>query len=154
MPLQVVLVTPEIPQNTGNIARTCVVTGCRLHLVQPLGFSLEDRYLRRAGLDYWPDLDLAVHDGWQQCLQALGDRPLWLFTVGGVTPYSAVRYGCEDALVYGRESAGLPQSILQAHLRRWVRLPLRPQQRSLNLGNAVAIGVYEALRQHGFPGMV
>jgi len=154
VPLQVVLVNPEIPPNTGNVSRTAVVTGCRLHLVGPLGFSLEDRYLRRAGLDYWPDLDLVVHDDWPRCLQALGARPLHLFTAAGLTPHTTVRFGRDDALVFGRESTGLPPAILNAHPRAHVRLPLLPQQRSLNLSNAVAVAVYEALRQHGFPGMV
>ncbi len=152
--LQVVLVEPEIPPNTGNISRTCVVTGCHLHLVRPLGFSLEDRYLRRAGLDYWPELVISVHDDWEGCRAALGDRPLWLFTAAGRTPHVAVPYGREDALVFGRESSGLPPELLARYPERLVRLPMRPAQRSLNLSNAVAVAVYEALRQHGFPGMV
>lgn len=154
MPLQVVLVEPEIPPNTGNVSRTCVVAGCHLHLVRPLGFSLEDRYLRRAGLDYWPDLALTVHDGWAPCLAGLGTRPLWLFSAAGSAPHTGVRFGPDDALVFGRESTGLPAAILEAHPDRWVRLPMRPGQRSLNLSNAVAVAVYEALRQNGFPGMV
>ncbi len=153
-PLQVVLVEPEIPSNTGNISRTCVVTGCRLHLVRPLGFSLEDRYLRRAGLDYWPGLDVAVHDSWSDCLAALGGRTLRLFTTRGGQPHVAIPFGSEDALVFGRESRGLPPSLLEAHPRSWVRVPMLPNWRSLNLGNAVSIAVYEALRQQGFPGMV
>lgn len=145
---------PEIPPNTGNVSRTCVVTGSRLHLVRPLGFSLEDRYLRRAGLDYWPGLDLAVHDSWAQCLEALGGRRLWLFTGRGGRPHVGVPFGREDALVFGRESTGLPDAIREAYPTRLVRLPMLPGWRSLNLSNAVAIAVYEALRQQGFPGMV
>jgi tRNA (cytidine/uridine-2'-O-)-methyltransferase len=147
-------VEPEIPPNTGNVSRTCVVTGSRLHLVRPLGFSLEDRYLRRAGLDYWPGLDLVVHDSWPGCLEALGGRPLWLFTGRGGRPHVAVPFGGEDALVFGRESTGLSDGILGARPDRWVRLPMLPGWRSLNLSNAVAVAVYEALRQQGFPGMV
>lgn len=154
MPLQVVLVEPEIPPNTGNVSRTCVVTGSHLHLVQPLGFSLDDRHLRRAGLDYWPELTLSVHASFAACRAALGDRPLWLFTATGSAPHSGVRFGPNDALVFGRESTGLPAEILQAQPERWVRLPMRPEQRSLNLSNAVAVAVYEALRQNGFPGLV
>ena len=154
MALQVVLVEPEIPPNTGNVSRTCVVTGSVLHLVRPLGFSLEDRYLRRAGLDYWRDLELYVHDDWDACRLSLGGRRLHLFTAHGGTAHAAVRFGPDDALVFGRESSGLPQALLADYPGQWVRIPLRPQQRSLNLGNAVAIGVYEALRQLGFPGLV
>lgn len=145
---------PEIPPNTGNVSRTCVVTGCALHLVRPLGFSLEDRYLRRAGLDYWSGLDLRVHPDWPSCLRALGDRPLWLFTGRGGRPHVAVPFGPDDALVFGCESTGLPEEILRAFPERWVRLPMRPGWRSLNLSNAVAVAVYEALRQLGFPGLV
>ena len=152
--LQVVLMEPEIPPNTGNVSRTCVVTGSVLHLVRPLGFSLEDRYLRRAGLDYWRDLDLHVHDDWDACRAGLGERRLHLFTAHGTTAHTAVRFGPNDALVFGRESSGLPQGLLAQYPGQWVRIPLRPGQRSLNLGNAVAIGVYEALRQLGFPGLV
>lgn len=151
--LHVVLVAPEIPQNTGNIGRTCVATGCRLHLVGPLGFSLEDRYLRRAGLDYWADLDLALHDDWPACRATLGAAPMWLFTATARLHYTEVAYGPDDALVFGCESSGLPPALLQAHRERCVRLPMRATYRSLNLGNAAAIGVYEALRQQGFPGL-
>lgn len=153
MSLQVVLVEPEIPANTGNVSRTCVVTGCQLHLVRPLGFSLEDRYLRRAGLDYWPQLDPSVHVDWEACRRTLGARPLWLFTAAGTARYADVRFGPGDALVFGRESCGLPPALLDAHPDRRVRLPMRPGQRSLNLSNAVAVAVYEALRQNGFPGV-
>ncbi len=152
--LQVVLVEPEIPPNTGNVSRTCVVTGSVLHLVRPLGFSLEDRYLRRAGLDYWRDLQLHVHDDWEACHRALRGRRLHLFTKHGAVAHTAVRFGPDDALVFGRESSGLPPSLLSRHPGQWVRIPMWPQQRSLNLGNAVAVGVYEALRQLGFPGLV
>lgn len=151
--LAVVLVAPEIPPNTGNVSRTCVVTGSELHLVRPLGFSLADRYLRRAGLDYWPALALRVHDSWPDARRVLAPRPVWLFTGQGGRPHTAVPFRGDDALVFGCESAGLPPDILAAFPDRWVRLPMLPGWRSLNLSNAVAVAVYEALRQHGFPGM-
>ena len=152
--LHVVLVTPEIPQNTGSIARTCVVTGCHLHLVEPLGFSLDASRVRRAGLDYWPSVQLSVHPDWTDCLRALGRRPLRLFTAHTPRPHTALFYGAEDALVFGRESTGLPPEILEAWPDAWVRIPMLPGWRSLNLSNAVSIAVYEALRQIGFPGFV
>jgi len=152
--LQLVLVEPEIPPNTGNISRTCVVTGCALHLVRPLGFSLEDRYLRRAGLDYWAALAPSVHDSWEACLAALGGRPLWLFTSHGGRPHVAAPFGADDALVFGRESTGLPPAVLAAWPQRRVRLPMLPGWRSLNLSTAVAVAIYEALRQQGLPGLV
>ncbi len=151
--LHVVLVEPEIPANTGNVGRTCVATGCRLHLVRPLGFSLEDRYVRRAGLDYWADLDLTVHADWAGCLAALGGRPLWLFATQGGRAYHATAYAPGDALVFGRESTGLAPALLEAMPDRAVRIPMRRGYRSLNLSNAVAVAVYEALRQTGFTGL-
>ncbi len=152
-PLHVVLVAPEIPPNTGSVARTCVVTGCHLHLVEPLGFSLDESHLRRAGLDYWPSVRLSVHPDWGHCLADLGDRPLRLFTAHALRPHTAVSYGPDDALVFGRESSGLPQELLTAWPDAWVRIPMRPGWRSLNLSNAVSIAAYEALRQLGYPGM-
>ena len=149
--LNVVLLEPEIPQNTGNIARTCAATGSRLHLVGPLGFSLEDRYLRRAGLDYWPQLDLRVYDDWADfCAQNPGARP-WMATTKGARNYCDAAYGDGDYLLFGKETRGLPESLLAADYERAVRLPMRPGLRSLNLSNSVAVVVYEALRQQGFP---
>lgn len=149
-----VLVEPEIPPNTGSIARTCVVTGCHLHLVEPLGFSLDASRLRRAGLDYWPAVALHVHPDWTACLEALGDRPLRLFTAHGRRLHTAVSYRADDALVFGRESTGLPAQVLEAHPDDWVRIPMRPGWRSLNLSNAVAVAVYEAMRQLGHPELI
>jgi tRNA (cytidine/uridine-2'-O-)-methyltransferase len=151
--LHIVLFAPEIPANTGNVGRTCVATGCRLHLVRPLGFSLEDRYLRRAGLDYWSDLDLQVHADWAACRRALGERPLWLFATQGRRSHAAVAYTVGDALVFGPESSGLPAWLLASAPERGVRIPMRPGVRALNLSNAVAVGLYEALRQIGFPSL-
>jgi tRNA (cytidine/uridine-2'-O-)-methyltransferase len=152
--VQVVLVEPEIPPNTGNIARTCVATGTPLHLVEPLGFSLEDRYLRRAGVDYWPYVEVTVHPRWEALPPDLRDaRRLWLFTARGGIPYHAVAYRPDDVLVFGRESTGLPDWLLDRYPDRWVRIPMRPPVRSLNLSNAVAVAIYEALRQQGFRGL-
>jgi tRNA (cytidine/uridine-2'-O-)-methyltransferase len=148
--LHLVLVHPEIHSNTGNIARTSVVIGADLHLVKPLGFSLEDRYLRRAGLDYWPQVRLHLHESIDELLPM--QEEYWLFSAHG-RPYGEVQFGADPWLFFGRESTGLEPEILQAHRERVVRIPMRPGVRSLNLGNAVAIAAYEALRQHGYPGL-
>jgi tRNA (cytidine/uridine-2'-O-)-methyltransferase len=152
-PLHVVLVAPEIPSNTGNVGRTCVAAGLRLHLVRPLGFSLADRDVRRAGLDYWRDLDLVVHEDWDACLEALRGARRWYLTPGGRHRHTEVAYALGDALVFGRESTGLPHRLLEAEPEATLRIPMRPGYRSLNLANAVALVVYEALRQLGFPGL-
>lgn len=151
--LNVVLLEPEIPQNTGNISRTCAATGCSLHLVGPLGFSLEDRYLRRAGLDYWHLLDLHVYDDWAAFRAAHpGVRP-WMATTKGARRYCDAAYRDGDWLLFGKETRGLPEGMLAADYERAVRLPMREGARSLNLSNSVAVMVYEALRQLGFPGL-
>jgi tRNA (cytidine/uridine-2'-O-)-methyltransferase len=151
--LNVVLLEPEIPQNTGNISRTCAATGCSLHLVGPLGFSLEDRYLRRAGLDYWHLLDLHVYDDWAAFRAAHpGVRP-WMATTKGARHYCDAAYRDGDWLLFGKETRGLPEGMLAADYERAVRLPMREGARSLNLSNSVAVMVYEALRQLGFPGL-
>jgi tRNA (cytidine/uridine-2'-O-)-methyltransferase len=149
----VVLVYPEIPPNTGNIARTCAAAGIKLHLVQPLGFSLDDRYLKRAGVDYWHLVSYAVHESWDAVCRALRDEGPWhYFTSHGGTRYDQVHYGPGDVLVFGQESTGLPAEILDAHPERRRVIPMRASGvRSLNLSNAVAIAVYEALRQQGYP---
>jgi tRNA (cytidine/uridine-2'-O-)-methyltransferase len=148
----VVLVEPEIPPNTGNIARTCAATGTTLHLVEPLGFSLADRYLKRAGVDYWHLVDVHVHADWNQLVSALVGAGCWhLFTSHGGVSYSQVRYGADDVLVFGRESTGLPLHILEMRQDAWRIIPMKAGVRSLNLSNAVAIAVYEALRQRDFP---
>lgn len=149
--MHVVLVEPEIPPNTGNIARTCAATRTRLHLVEPLGFSLDDRYVRRAGLDYWPLVDLTVHPDWEAVERALADAGAFhFFTSHGGTRYSDIQYGPDDVLVFGRESVGLPESLLAAHPDECRVIPMAPGVRSLNLSNSVAIAVYEAQRQMGF----
>lgn len=150
--LDVVLVQPEIPQNTGNIGRTCLVTGARLHLVGPLGFSLTAAALKRAGLDYWPKLDVRVYTDWAQFWAENSKTALWCLTTKGRKRYTDVLWPRETMLVFGRETGGLPAEIMA--LGENVRLPMAPGYRSLNLSNAVAICVYEYLRQWAFPGLV
>jgi len=154
MALNVVLLEPEIPQNTGNIARTCAAVGAKLHLIRPLGFETSDRYLKRAGLDYWRLVDISYYDGLEEFLAPRGaSQLLYLSTKGGV-PYHAVRYDDDCFLVFGKETAGLPESLLAENRERCVRIPMRDEARSLNLSNSVAVVVYEALRQQGFPGLL
>jgi tRNA (cytidine/uridine-2'-O-)-methyltransferase len=151
-PLHVVLVQPEIPPNTGSVARLCAATYTRLHLVRPLGFSLEDRYLKRAGLDYWPHVDLRVHDDWDAFLAAEGPTRLICFSARAERAYSAAcLVGHEPLyLTFGGETRGLPVAIRTTQAAVLFRIPIfSPHVRSLNLSNAVAIAVYEALRQQG-----
>ncbi len=146
-----VLVEPEIPPNTGNIARTCAATKTTLHLVEPIGFSLEDRYLRRAGVDYWHLVTVQVHPNWEAATAALeGAGAYHFFTSHGGARYTDVQYGPDDVLVFGRESTGLPDWLLEQHRDAWRVIPMGPGVRSLNLSNSVAIAVYEAQRQWGF----
>jgi tRNA (cytidine/uridine-2'-O-)-methyltransferase len=147
--LHVVLHQPEIPHNTGSVGRTCVAIGAKLWLIRPLGFRVDDYYLRRAGLDYWPHLEWEIVDDWQQLVQRLPDGRRWLFTKTATTSYASVSYSNGDVLVFGSESQGLPASLLDEHRDRLLRIPIRPQVRSLNLSNAVAIVSYEAARQMG-----
>jgi tRNA (cytidine/uridine-2'-O-)-methyltransferase len=149
----VVLFHPEIPPNTGNVIRLCANTGARLHLVEPLGFSIDDRQLRRAGLDYREFAELRVHRDWDACRAALGGARLFALSTRGTVPYADVRFQAGDAFVFGAETAGLPQAMLESfEPGRRLRLPMRPDNRSLNLSNAVAVVVFEAWRQLGFPG--
>lgn len=152
-PLHVVLVQPEIPQNTGNIVRTCAVTGAVLHLVGPLGFSLEDRYLKRAGLDYWHLLDIRRHENLEAFLAQHGGERLHLLTAHAARAYHEATYQPGDYLVFGRETAGLPHDFIRARYADSLRIPMIEGARCLNLSNAVAIVAYEALRQLGFPNM-
>ena len=148
--LHVVLVEPEIAANTGAIGRTCVAAGATLWLVRPLGFRLDDRHRRRAGLDYWEHLTCRVVDSLDEAADAIGRDRLWSFTTRGVRSYSEARYQTGDALVFGPESRGLPARWLASQpADRVVRIPIRPEARSLNLANAAAVGVFEALRQLG-----
>ena len=152
--LNIVLVQPEIPQNTGNIARTCAATGSRLHLVRPLGFAVTDKHLKRAGLDYWTDVEVVFHDGLEEFLQLHGQERLWLASTKGSLVPDQVGFSDGDWLVFGRETAGLPTDFLASYPDRQVRIPMRPGNRSLNLANAVAIVTFEAFRQLGWPGLL
>ncbi len=148
-----VLHQPEIPPNTGNIIRLCANTGTRLHLVEPLGFTLEDRYLRRAGLDYHEMANVTVHRDFAACLEALGSRRLFALSTRGQTSYATIAYQAGDAFLMGAETAGLPADVLaMIEPGRVLRIALKPGNRSLNLSNAAAVVIYEAWRQQGFPG--
>ncbi len=154
----IVLVEPEIPQNTGNIARTCACLGARLHLVEPMGFRPTERNLRRAGCDYWDQVDVVTWPCARAFLDAygrgeLGPGALHLFTGRAARSYAEVSYGEGDLLLFGRESRGLDEALLAAHPEACVRIPMRPGARSLNLSNAVAVAAYEACRQLGWPGL-
>ena len=149
----IVLVEPEIPQNTGNIARSCVVTGSRLHLVRPLGFSLDDAQLKRAGLDYWKDLDVRCYDGFPEVEAAFPRARFFLLSTHAKRSYADISYRDGDFLVFGKETAGLGPALLARRAGDAVRIPMRPDQRSLNLSNSVAIVLYEALRQNAYSGM-
>ena len=152
MNLNIVLYQPEIPQNTGNIARTCVLTNSKLHLIKPLGFELDEKHLRRAGLDYWKYLDLEVHESYEDFMKKYGDRRIFLGTTHVGEYYDEVSYNEGDFIMFGKESAGVPENVHE-DLEN-IRVPmLQTSTRSLNLSNTVAIIAYEALRQIGFPNM-
>lgn len=151
--LNIVLVEPEIPMNTGNIARTCAATGSRLHLVRPLGFDISDRAVKRAGLDYWHLVDLRVYDDLDELFQRNDIQDLWLATTKAPQAYSQAKFRDGCWLFFGKETAGLPEDFRLAHYERCIRLPMRAEARSLNLSNSVAILTYEALKQLGFPGL-
>ncbi len=152
--LNIVLVEPEIPQNTGNIARTCACVGARLHLVEPMGFRLSERNLKRAGCDYWDDVEIVQWPSSEAFFAAHGDDELHLFTGHVERSYADARYSRGCYLVFGRESRGLDEAIMNAYASSCVRIPMRENERSLNLSNAVAIAAYEALRQNAFAGLV
>lgn len=149
----IVLYQPEIPPNTGNVIRLAANTGCRLHLVEPLGYSLDDRQLKRAGLDYHELARMSVHRDWSACLDALKGRRMFAVTTRGERSVFAAQFQRDDAFLFGQETAGLPDALLdQFPDERRIRLPMRPGNRSLNLSNAVAVVVFEAWRQLGFAG--
>ncbi len=152
--LNVVLVEPEIPQNCGNIARTCAATGSRLHLIRPLGFDISERAVRRAGLDYWHLVEVFDYENLEDFFHRNPDATdLWLTTTKAPCSYEQAQFRDGCWLFFGKETAGLPQSFREAHRDRCIRLPMRSQARSLNLSNTVAVCVYEALRQTGFAGL-
>lgn len=148
--LNIVLVEPQIPQNTGNISRTCAVTGARLHLVKPFGFEITDKTLKRAGLDYWDKLDISYYDNLDDFFSK-NDGQYFYFTTKGENVYSEVAYPDNCYIFFGREDKGLPEELLSRNRSRCCRLPMKPELRSLNLSNTVAIATYEILRQWGFP---
>jgi tRNA (cytidine/uridine-2'-O-)-methyltransferase len=149
----IVLVHPEIPPNAGNVIRLAANAGCRLHLVEPLGFSIDDKQLKRAGLDYHEMVNVVVHQDWKACRDALSGRRMFALSTRGATSYAKVAFQPDDAFVFGAETSGLPGEILESFAAETrLRLPMRPGNRSLNLSNAVAVVVFEAWRQLGFPG--
>jgi tRNA (cytidine/uridine-2'-O-)-methyltransferase len=151
--MHVVLVEPEIPANTGNIARTCAATSTVLHLVRPLGFSTDDKHLKRAGLDYWHLVEIKYHNSFAEVEKIYKGHVFYFFSTRGKYYYTEIRYPQDAFLVFGRETRGLPRELLEANAEKCIRIPMIDQARSLNLANAVAVVLYEALRQNGFPGL-
>ncbi|MDO4545972.1 MAG: tRNA (uridine(34)/cytosine(34)/5-carboxymethylaminomethyluridine(34)-2'-O)-methyltransferase TrmL [Bacillota bacterium] len=155
MAIHIVLVNPEIPPNTGNIARSCAATGATLHLVKPLGFSIDDKSLKRAGLDYWPFVKLEVHESLESFMEKYKGRRMFLATTKGRTLYADVKFRDGDMLLFGRETAGLPQEVIEDNRDKTIRIPMSEDTRlrSLNLSNSANIVLFEALRQLGFPNL-
>ncbi|MCI5721585.1 MAG: tRNA (uridine(34)/cytosine(34)/5-carboxymethylaminomethyluridine(34)-2'-O)-methyltransferase TrmL [Firmicutes bacterium] len=155
MSLHIVLVEPEIPPNTGNIARTCAATDTVLHLVEPLGFSIDDKAVRRAGLDYWPYVKLETHKSLDDFMKKYGDRTMYLATTKGGHIYTEVKFKDEDMILFGRETAGLPRDFIEEHKENAIRIPMSEsvRLRSFNLSNSANIILFEALRQLSFPGL-
>lgn len=151
--IDIILVEPEIPANTGNISRTCAVTGARLHLIEPLGFDISEKAVRRAGLDYWNLLDLFIYKNVDEFFEKNGDENLWLATTKAPMSYDKANFTGDVKLMFGKETAGLPQYLREQYRSHCIRIPMRDETRSLNLSNSVAILCYEALRQQGFPGL-
>lgn len=152
--MNIVLLEPEIPQNAGNIARTCAVTGSVLHLIKPLGFSVDDKHLKRAGLDYWHYLDIRYYDNFNDFLEKNDNPQIYMATTKAKKVYTEVNYQKDSFIMFGKESAGIPEEILLNHEETAVRIPMFGDTRSLNLSNSVAIIIYESLRQLGFPDLV
>ena len=155
MSLHIVLVEPEIPPNTGNIARTCAATDTVLHLVEPLGFSIDDKAVRRAGLDYWPYVKLETHKSLDDFMKKYGDRTMYLATTKGGHIYTEVKFKDEDMILFGRETAGLPRNFIEEHKENAIRIPMSEsvRLRSFNLSNSANMILFEALRQLSFPGL-
>ena len=153
MALNIVLYEPEIPANTGNIGRTCVATNTRLHLIEPLGFSLEEKQLKRAGMDYWKELDVTTYVNWEDFCQKNPDAKIYYATTKARHVYSEVNYEPDCYIMFGKESAGIPEEILKENPDTCVRIPMMGEIRSLNLSNSVAVVLYEALRQNDFSNM-
>lgn len=153
MAVHIVLVEPEIPQNTGNIVRTCAATGSILHLVKPLGFSVEDKYLKRAGLDYWSLVEIHYHECFEEVVKEYKENAFFFCTTKASRCYSEVSFPTDSFLVFGKETAGLPEHILKENYDHCIRIPMISDARSLNLSNSVAIILYESLRQNSFAGL-
>lgn len=151
--INIVLYSPEIPQNTGNISRTCAVTGARLHIIKPIGFEISDRTLKRAGLDYWDKLDVTYYENYDDFAGQNPNAELYFFSAHGKNSYGQISYPDNAYLVFGRESVGLPKELIEANYDRSVRIPMQKTLRCLNLSNSVAIAVYEVLRQNNFDGL-
>lgn len=151
--MNIILHQPEIPANTGNIGRTCVATGTSLHLIEPLGFRLNEKELKRAGMDYWGQLDVHRYVNFAEFMEKHPDAKIWMATTKAKHTYTDVQFGPEDFIMFGKESAGIPEEILVEHEETCIRIPMLPAIRSLNLSNSVAIVLYEALRQQGFASM-
>ena len=151
--MNIVLHEPEIPANTGNIGRTCVATGSTLHLIEPLGFRLNDKEIKRAGMDYWEHLDVRRYDDYRDFCEKNPDAKIWFATTKAKHIYTDVQFGPDDYIMFGKESAGIPEEILVEHEENCIRIPMLPQIRSLNLSNSVSIVLYEALRQQQFSQM-
>ena len=149
--LNIVLHEPEMPANTGNIGRTCVITGARLHLIEPLGFEISDKMLKRAGLDYWPKLDVTVYSDFDDFKAKNPGAKIYMATTKSKQKYTDVSYEEDAYIMFGRESAGIPEELLLDNKDNCIRIPMMPEERSLNLSNSVAIILYEALRQQDFP---
>lgn len=149
--LNIVLLEPEMPANTGNIGRSCVAAGARLHLIEPMGFIINDKTLKRAGLDYWDKLDVTIYDDYQDFLNKNPGAKIYMATTKSKQKYTDVAYEEDAYIMFGKESAGIPEEILLDNKETCVRIPMMPGERSLNLSNSVAIVLYEALRQQGFP---
>ncbi|MBR5261813.1 MAG: tRNA (cytidine(34)-2'-O)-methyltransferase [Oscillospiraceae bacterium] len=152
--IDIILLEPEIPQNTGNIARTCAATGARLHLIKPLGFDISDRAVKRAGLDYWHLVELHVYENIDEFFAKNGDDNLWLLTTKAPRSYAEADFSGDVKLMFGKETAGLPEWLREKYRDRCIRIPMREEARSLNLGNSAAIVCYEALKQQNFPGLL
>lgn len=150
--MNIILHQPEIPMNTGNIGRTCVATGTKLHLIRPLGFRIDDKTLKRAGMDYWKDLDVTYYDNFQDFVERNLDARIYMATTKAQHCYTDVKYGENDFIMFGSEGSGIPEEILLKYKETCIRIPMLEQYRSLNLSNSVAIVLYEALRQNGFIG--
>ena len=151
--IDIILVEPEIPMNTGNIARTCAAVGARLHLVKPLGFDISDRAVKRAGLDYWHLVEVSVYENVEEFFAKNGDEGLYLATTKAPRSYEGADFRGDVKLMFGKETAGLPEELRNRYFDRCVRIPIRAEARSLNLANSVAVLCFEALRQQGFPGL-